>query len=78
MATFVKSPAILGKKVANVWESIKDTVLTFALLGGCLNTPPPPQCPEIGLRKSVKNADRTSLFREDVDIINRPPPHITT
>ena len=32
------------------------------------------QCPEIGLRKSVKNADRTSLFREDVDIINRPPP----
>ena len=37
------------------------------------------QCPEIGLRKSVKNADRTSLFREDVDIINRPPPpDITT
>ena len=35
------------------------------------------QCPEIGLRKSVKNAG-TSLFREDVDIINRPPPHITT
>ena len=31
------------------------------------------QCPEIGLRKSVKNADRTSLFREDVDVVNRRP-----